>query len=711
MKKLITISGILLMLLPCSLYAQTQIGQNILGSADGDYNTTNALNSDGSILIIGAPQFGTSRDGYARVFELDGTDWVQMGTTLLAENPGDEFGWQVAINSIGDIVAVYAGRNDGNGTDAGHARVYQFDGNDWIQLGGDIDGEAAGDAAGRGAIDLSSDGTILAMSGPYNDGGGVDAGHVRVFEYDGNDWVQQGNAMEGEANFLTGFNVSLNNDGSRVSVGYMDADTANGFQSGKVGVFEFDGNDWLQIGNDILGEADFDRFGYDADLNGDGNIVAIGATWSNGDGGNDTGSASVFQFDGNDWVQMGQDIDCDQDGSEAWEVSINGDGTVISYGAYLYDGLGDNTGLVRVYKYNGSEWIQRGEDIIGASSDSYDGWTTSLNEDGTVLATGGWGYDYSKGVVRVFDLSEIITIYALDGTTSVSIPSVYCGNTEIAPTITLTNVGSEDITSASIDWNLDGGSNTTINFNGTLAINESETFNIGPLTVSVGVHEVNASLTSINTGSDENTNNDNASSSIDIVELNSYNSSQVHLELQTDEWPEETSWEFRRADGTVLYSFGPYQEGSDAFTTFNYSFDVADNECYIFEIFDSWGDGMCCFNGGVGSYSLTIDDNTLIASGGEFVFSELSNFGIDDNLGVNDILAQNIVIYPNPTTSIINIEGSSTELQVSIYDMLGREVVSQTVMNQMDVSFLKPGIYLVSLTDGEKSVTHKLIKN
>jgi len=43
--------------------------------------------------------------------------------------------------------------------------------------------------------------------------------------------------------------------------------------------------------------------------------------------------------------------------------------------------------------------------------------------------------------------------------------------------------------------------------------------------------------------------------------------------------------------------------------------------------------------------------------------------------------------------------------------MLGREVVSQTVMNQMDVSFLKPGIYLVSLTDGEKSVTHKLIKN
>jgi len=710
MKNLITISGILFIALQCSLYAQTQIGQNITGSDPGDYNCPNALNSDGTILITGAPQNGGTRDGYARVFEFDGNDWVQMGSDLLYENAADEFGWQVAINSIGDIVAVYASSNDGNGTDAGHTRVYQFDGNDWIQLGDDIDGEAAGDAAGRGAIDLSSDGTILAMSGPYNDGGGVDAGHVRVFEYDGNDWVQQGNAMEGEAYSLTGYNVSLNNDGSRVTVGSMDADTANGFQSGKVGVFEFDGNDWVQLGNDILGEEDFDRFGYDAVLNGDGNIVAIGAAWSNGDGGNDTGSASVFQFDGNDWVQMGQDVDGDQDGASGWEVSINGDGTIISYGAYSYDGADENTGLVRVYKYNGIDWIQRGVDIEGSLTGYYEGWTTSLNEDGTILATGGFGASSSRGIVRVWDLSEIITIYALDGTTSVSIPSVNCENTEIEPTITLTNVGTEDITSASIDWNLDGGSNTTINFNGTLATNESETFNIGPLTVSVGVHDVNVSLTSINAGADDNPNNDDSSSSIDIAELNSYNSSQVHLELQTDQYPEETSWEFRNSDGTVLYSFGPYQAGSDAFTTFNYSFDVDDNSCYFFEIFDSWGDGICCVNGGVGSYTLTTDDNTLIATGGEFTFNEITNLGIDDNLGTNDFLAQNIVIYPNPATNIINFEGSSTELQVNIYDMLGREVVSQTVMNQMDVSFLKSGIYLVRLTDGEKSTTHKLIK-
>ena len=706
MKKLITLTGIIFCLLLGNLNAQTQIGQNLLGDHPGDYFSPNDINSDGSKLIVGAPQLGF--DGYARVYEFDGADWVQMGTDLLPENTGDEFGWQVAMNDIGDIVAVHANRNDGNGIDAGHARVYQYDGNDWIQMGGDIDGAAEFDSNNMGDIDLNSDGTILAISAPYNDGGGIDAGHVRVFEYDGNDWVQQGNALEGEEFSSTGYRLSLNNDGTRVTVGSRYIDTDNGFQTGKVGVFEYDGNDWVQLGNDILGEADYDRFGIDSVLNGDGNIVAISAPDNDGNGGNNRGSIRVFQFDGNDWVQIGQDIDADQDFSRGFDVSINGDGTVISFGQVNYDVSGGNDrGIVRIYKYSGSEWIQRGIDIEGILNTSHEGWISNLSEDGTILSIGAYGYSGNTGSVRVFDLSDIVTIYALDGATSVSIPSVFCGDSEVMPTVTLTNFGTEEITSASIDWNLDGGSNTTINFNGTLAPNESETFTIGPLTLAVGLYELNASLTSVNGGADDNTNNDNASSSIDIV---NYNTSQVHLELVTDDWAEETSWEFRSFDGTVLYSFGPYQAGTDDNTTFNYSFDVADNECYFFEIFDAANDGICCAWGN-GSYSLITDDNTVIFEGGEFGLSEVNAIGIDDNLGVNDILSQNIVMYPNPTTSIVNLEGNLNEIQVSIYDMLGRKLFSQKATKQLDVSWLEAGTYIVQFSDGTKTSTSKLIKN
>ena len=55
--------------------------------------------------------------------------------------------------------------------------------NEWGQRGGAINGTAAGDRAGW-SVALSSDGAILAVGAPYNDDGGDNAGHVRVF-----DWV------------------------------------------------------------------------------------------------------------------------------------------------------------------------------------------------------------------------------------------------------------------------------------------------------------------------------------------------------------------------------------------------------------------------------------------------------------------------------------------------------------------------------------------
>ena len=48
------------------------------------------------------------------------------------------------------------------------------------QIGGDIDGEAAGDYLGR-SVSLSSDGTIVAIGAFGNDGNGPSSGHVRIY--------------------------------------------------------------------------------------------------------------------------------------------------------------------------------------------------------------------------------------------------------------------------------------------------------------------------------------------------------------------------------------------------------------------------------------------------------------------------------------------------------------------------------------------------
>jgi hypothetical protein len=54
----------------------------------------------------------------------------------------------VALSHDGMILAIGAPGNSGaNGINSGHVRVYRFSGVDWLQLGDDIDGEAAGDSA------------------------------------------------------------------------------------------------------------------------------------------------------------------------------------------------------------------------------------------------------------------------------------------------------------------------------------------------------------------------------------------------------------------------------------------------------------------------------------------------------------------------------------------------------------------------------------
>ena len=76
-----------------------------------------------------------------------------------ARRTGDQSGYSVALSSDGQTLAVGAFFNDGSGADAGHVRVYAWDGSAWTRLGGDIDGEAAGDQSGYlgGALQRRAD--------------------------------------------------------------------------------------------------------------------------------------------------------------------------------------------------------------------------------------------------------------------------------------------------------------------------------------------------------------------------------------------------------------------------------------------------------------------------------------------------------------------------------------------------------------------------
>jgi hypothetical protein len=196
------------------------------------------MSGDGMHVIVGAPFNDGNGDysGHARVYkEVDG-NWVQVGSDLDGEAAGDRSGASVAMSGDGMRVIVGALYTNTNAYDSGYARVYkEVDGN-WVQVGSDLDGEAAGDWSGR-SVAMSGDGMRVIVGAFRNDANGDESGHARVYkEVDGN-WVQVGSDLDGVSSNLSGNSVAISGDGMRVIVGALYND-ANGADSGHARVFK-----------------------------------------------------------------------------------------------------------------------------------------------------------------------------------------------------------------------------------------------------------------------------------------------------------------------------------------------------------------------------------------------------------------------------------------------------------------------------------------
>ena len=338
-----------------------------------------------------------------------GADWTQLGQDIDGEASSDESGFSVAMNSAGTRVIIGATLNDGNGSNSGHARVYELVGSTWTQLGQDIDGEATSDLSGR-SVAMNSAGTRVIIGAPSNDGNGSNSGHARVYDLIGSTWTQVGQDIDGEANGdFSGISVAMNSAGTRVIIGAILND-GNGSDSGHARVYEFDETTWTQVGQDIDGEATDDESGHSVAMNSAGTRVIIGAISNNGTG-LFSGHARVYDLIETTWTQVGQDIDGEAaDDESGHSVAMNSAGTRVIIGAIFNDGNGSISGHARVYDLIGSTWTQVGQDIDGEAVGDRSGKSVAMNSSGTCVIIGANlndGNGISSGHARVYDILEI----------------------------------------------------------------------------------------------------------------------------------------------------------------------------------------------------------------------------------------------------------------------------------------------------------------
>ena len=84
----------------------------------------------------------------------------------------------------------------------------------------------------------------------------------------------------------------------------------------------------------------------------------------------------------------------------------------------------------------------------------------------------------------------------------------------------------------------------------------------------------------------------------------------------------------------------------------------------------------------------------------------------DRSLSIQDALINMFKVYPNPTnTGFVNIKSNQMgTVQAQVFDMLGKQMIDTIVVNErLEVSSLNAGIYIVKLTQNDRTTTKKLI--
>ncbi|MCC2525792.1 FG-GAP repeat protein [Vibrio coralliilyticus] len=361
---------------------------------------------------------------------------------------GDNFGHALALSDDGLTLVVSAIKESSSGSgfnadekdngsaQAGAVYVYSLTEGQWVESAYLKASNAdKGDQFGY-AVALSGDGQTLAVSAlqeasnaigvgsEQRDNSAPMSGAVYVFSRQGEIWQQQAylKSSNNEPLDSFGFSLSMSVDGKRLLVGApAEASSSQGVDgnqadnsalfSGAAYLFELQSNRWRQTAYIKASNTDGkDAFGYDVALSADGDRFAVGAPGesSNAKGINDnqsnnsaidSGAVYLFSNSGGAWAQEAYVKPSTPDAGDqfGFSVSLNGDGKVLSVGAYKEssnaDSYGDesnnsapSSGAAYLFVKDQNVWSQQAY-LKPSNADAYDrfGYKTRLNRNGDTL--------------------------------------------------------------------------------------------------------------------------------------------------------------------------------------------------------------------------------------------------------------------------------------------------------------------------------------
>lgn len=367
-------------------------------------------------------------------------------------------------------------------------------------------------------------------------------------------------------------------------------------------------------------------------------------------------------------------------------------------------------------------------------------------------------------------LTKEVLVYAGNAqlTAAITPESIMCNQTDFIPEVTLKNLDSYNLTEAVVSYQC-GTLSDEFNWTGNLAQNETTNIVFPVNSFSAGNNTITYSIQSVNGGG--NFASSGTSISVEFVVVSE--GDQFELDLLTDNYGEETTWQLvDNLTSNTLYSGGPYPSSTEAHYITEFCLGPG---CYTFTILDSWGDGMSPWYGNDGNLTITNTatetviyqlagddfdneasfefcvemiscpddisvydtDSPITLSGGIPTGGTYTGTGVNDNIfdpalagegthtityhytfegsdeltcefeitvsvnSINNILNENIEIYPNPTSGILNFDFTDAQVRsIEILDLCGkvvREFNSNSDQLKIDLSELAKGSYFVKI--------------
>lgn len=287
---------------------------------------------------------------------------------------------------------------------------------------------------------ISGDGTTIIAGAPYHDpNNNSNRGMIKVYKWDGNNWIQKGNDIIGTYNneYLGGVwgrACSISYDGDRIAYGGYNY---NSYQ-GRVYVSEWNGNSWVQQ-TVQYGDSNDEHYGRSVSLSHDGTVLAIAAPWDDDRGSND-GRVEIFKnttgitweswgsIYGADYEGLGEDLHENFGWGEGGGIQLSGDGTKLIVGCQNGEDplqtSTSNEGAVVVIQINGNNDFTKigktifkpGEyPIINSNSTDYFGYSVAMSYDGIVIAVATKNDDYDDEGTQYSERGSI-TVFKWSGT-------------------------------------------------------------------------------------------------------------------------------------------------------------------------------------------------------------------------------------------------------------------------------------------------------